>query len=345
MLMDRLLERLESQAGHRVALETLQALLIELEPALKTSPEKRSRLHDALEEGEEAGRLKLPASPRLYTGQPPLPRWVAVLGRAAREPATVPGRGYFWRPELAWASELRFTRDEIEFLKRVNGWMRDLRPEEPTIPMRERSLEITGDEKVIQRLLGKRIFREDRLSLSRLRCSPTTPPFGYAVVGPAPVLLAVENQDTYWSIRRLLRPEHGIGLVAYGVGNVFASSVAYALELERPVERILYFGDVDARGLEIPLLATATASRVGLPEVLPCVHLYRLLFGLAHSVASDSKPLSPGSARHRAAWLPAEVRTEAVRLLQAAHRLAQEAVGYKALAEVLVEPVDLTVHD
>lgn len=236
VLADRLLERLEPQAGHRVSIDRLQAILIELEPALKTSPEKRGRLRDALKEGEEAGRLRLPASAKLYSGQPPLPHWVAVLGGGPRERATVPGRDYFWRPELAWASQLRFTPEEIEFLKRVNVWLRDLALDEPVIPMRERSLEITDDEKAIQRLLGGRLFKKDRLSVAILRCAPTTPPFGYAEIGPASVLLAIENQDTYWSLRRLLRPEHGVGLVAYGVGNVFASAVAYVLELERQID-------------------------------------------------------------------------------------------------------------
>ena len=138
-LLERLMTRLEAGRRSRVPLATLQDLVLELEPALRTSPLKRDRLAEALEEGVRGGRLRMPAQRRLYAGHPPLPSWVDVV-RETEAAATVSGQEYFWRPELAWAAELRFRPDELERLKRVNAWLRDLEPDEPVIPVRERSL-------------------------------------------------------------------------------------------------------------------------------------------------------------------------------------------------------------
>lgn len=337
---ERLVERLRTYGKQTVPLRVVQGAFGEALPHLARDIDSRRHLLQVLQEAEADGALRQNRS-RLDTfGSPALPATV-VLTRA---PETVPRRrrrGMALRPDLEWTNSIPLDDDEAAFVMAVNAFLRDLRPEEPVIPMRERSLEIAGDEKAIQRLVGGRLFGPGRISLAALRCAPTTPPFGYAEVGPAPVLLAVENQDTYWSIRRLLRPEHGVGIVAYGAGNAFTSSVLYVLELPRRIERILYFGDVDAKGLETPIVAGLVAERHDLPPVEPCARLYRLLFALARPTVSEAKSLGATSARHRADWLPADLRSDSTQLLLRGQRLAQEAVGHKALATALGESIQL----
>jgi hypothetical protein len=47
-------------------IDALQALLLELEPALRASPQKREVLAEALDERERSGQLRLPAQRQLY---------------------------------------------------------------------------------------------------------------------------------------------------------------------------------------------------------------------------------------------------------------------------------------
>jgi len=322
-LAERLLRRLQADRRTRVPLATLQELVLELEPALRTSPLKRDELAEALEEGAQAGRLRLPAQRRLYGGQPPLPAWVVVV-RDDPAPPTVSGRDYFWRHELAWAGELRFRPEELERLKRVNAWLRDLGSEEPIVPVRERSLELFDDEKLLEKLQTGRLFEEGRLSLELLCARTVHPPFVFHRVSPGPVLLVIENHHTYDSFSRLLGPESGVGILAYGAGTAFVGSVTSAGDLPQPIEEIRYFGDLDAKGLRIPLDA-GHARGAGLPSIQPAGRLYDRLLQIG--VAAAIHPISAVTVGGLAAWLPAELRAEVEALLVNGRRMAQEASG------------------
>jgi hypothetical protein len=61
------------------------------------------------------------------------------------------------------------------------------------VPMRERSLEIFGDEKALDRLVTSVLFGPGRLSLTQLRAYRSRPPLPAMRVGEGPVLLVVEN--------------------------------------------------------------------------------------------------------------------------------------------------------
>jgi hypothetical protein len=328
-LAERLLLRLEAGRRNRVPLASLQELVLDLEPALRTSPLKRDRLAEALEEGVRAGRLRLPVQRRLYAGHPPLPAWVDVV-RETEAPPTVSGLEYFWRPELAWAADVRFRPDELERLKHVNAWLRDLDPDEPVVPVRERSLELFGDEKLLERLQGGRLFFDGGLSLELLRARAVHPPFVCRRISAGPVLLVIENHHTYDSFARLLGADSGVGVVAYGAGTAFVGSVTYASELDPPVQEIRYFGDLDARGLRIPVDADS-ARGPGVPHVRPAGRLYRRLLELG--VPAAAPPVSAETAARLGSWLPADLRDEVATMLAGGRRLAQEAVGFKALRD------------
>ncbi len=326
-LAERLLAKLEAGRLSRIPLALLQDLVLEMEPALRTSPLKRDRLAEAIEEAARAGRLRLPIQRRRYSGHPPLPAWVTLVRDDAARP-TVAGRDYFWRPELAWAVELRFRTEELERLKRVNAWLRDRSADEPVVPVRERSLELFGDEKLLEQLQGGRLFFDGRLSLDLLRARTVHPPFVTHAVSAAPVLLVIENHHTYDSFSRLLGPSSGVGIVAYGAGSAFVGSVTYTADLPLRVEKIRYFGDLDAKGLRIP----ADADRVrgpDLPRVQPAGCLYERL--LRVGVAVPAPPVTAEVAGQLVAWLPPGLRDEVAAMLAGGRRMAQEAVGYKAL--------------
>lgn len=315
----------------RVELGELTAMLVRAEPALEHAPERRQRLADVLAELADARVVELP-SDRSYdhSARPPLPRFVRVQ-RAAATPQRRTGRDYAWRSELSWASALSFDARTLGDLRTVNAFLRDGGGERPIVPMRERSLELFGDEKRLDALLTTQVFAPERLTLGQLRCMEVHPPFVYQRIGAGPDALVIENHHTFVSFARALPPDGPVGVLIYGAGGHFKGSVTYAADLMPRPTRILYFGDIDPDGLDIPAYASRVATEHDLPAVQPAAALYRLLL-------DHGRPLPGGGAGRRVsversvAWLPDDLRGAAAGLLGDGQRLAQEWVGTELLA-------------
>ena len=235
------------------------------------------------------------------------------------------------RPELAGAQDLaRLRSDEIDTLLAVNEFLRDFDPSRPAVPVRERSLEVFGDEKRIDALKGTRLFVSGVLSYGLLRCYEVHPPFVYERVSDAPVALVIENHHTYDSARRGLgRADRGIGVVGYGAGRAFCASVSYLSDLKPAVKEAFYFGDLDEAGLSIAAGASVASQRAAGPVLEPAVGLYRALLGSGHR--RPSRPLDEARAGEVAAWLGDELRGPAAEVLAAGLWIPQEALGLEAL--------------
>jgi hypothetical protein len=242
-----------------------------------------------------------------------------------------------WRPELAWAAELSFDEQTMADLRAVNAFLRDGGAARPVVPLRERSLQLFGHEKRLEALMGGQLFFGGRLTLEQLRCEEIHPPFVYERVGDGPDVLAVENHHTFVSLCRALPPDGPVGIVIYGAGAHFKASVTYLADLPAPPRRVLYFGDVDVDGLEIPMHASRIAASARLPIIEPAASLYRLLHDHGTPAPVENPP-SRQRVRAVTVWLPEELRDAATALLDAGQRLAQEWVGTELLAR---EPVEL----
>ena len=206
------------------------------------------------------------------------------------------------------------------------------------MPLRERSLELFGDEKRLDGLLGTRLFTSGALTLDLLRCHQVPVPFAAQWVPGRPedaggvTLLVAENHHTYASLLEATRAHAATGgpgrHVGYGVGGQF-SAVVTSVTLLRPTPtRIRYFGDLDLRGLEIPARAAAAAVAAGLPPVLPAAALYEALIG--HGRPAKTAPVADSAAATAAAWLGPLAATASA-LLCSGRRMAQEAVGLELL--------------
>lgn len=330
----RLRDRLVEERKRKLKLPALQSIFGELEPALGVSPSRRAALLELLEELEAAREVQLTKANPDRFALPPLPRSVLVLGVEPRSikpslPTSV------WRPELAWASGLRLALSDVEFLRQVDRFLRDLDPAEPIVPIRERSLELTGDEKRLDRLVGSRLFAPGRLSLKLLRCEQVHPPFVYERVHSAASALVIENHQTYHSMLKTPTAIPDVGLLVYGAGNHLTGSVSYFADIEPRVEEIRYFGDIDLDGLEIPRRASYVTEKMGLPGVEPAADLYNLLLRVGRTAKSD--PVSHATATRAAKWLPEDLREKVVEMLVSGRRMAQEAIGRKVLVEMGVQ--------
>ncbi len=329
---ERLLRELRRKGRKRIYLNDLWEHYFTVDSDATFSTERRARLAAILEEAAEAGDLML--SPSLDKSESPyLPKLVSLVGTAAPAPGAPP-RAAVWPPELAWAARIPLRQDERAFLEEVRLFLRDLAPDEPVVPLRERSLQITGNEKLIERqLLGRRLFRPGRLTLELLRTKMVHPPFVWQSTGDAPILLVAENHHTYHSLCQAIAPQDGIGMVAYGYGRQFPSAVAFAAELHRPVARILYYGDLDLEGLEIAQESASAAHRAGLPIVEPATGLYRLLLELGRPGPETGRRVTETAARRACSWLPEDLRPRTMALLQSGLRMAQEGLGLRLLLD------------
>ncbi|MGH3887718.1 MAG: Wadjet anti-phage system protein JetD domain-containing protein [Pseudonocardiaceae bacterium] len=195
------------------------------------------------------------------------------------------------------------------------------------MPLRERSLELLGEEKALDTLVGTSLFRRGRLTLELLQTYRVTLPLHVISVGPGDVLLVVENSDTFDSLRRALSETPSrVGTLAWGAGAGFESSVLSVASMEPAVREILYFGDLDVAGLRIPAAASRLALQEDLPAVLPATALYTALLAAGRPRGAQL-PLNAQRADELVGWLDPYHRQPCRLLLTEGYRIAQEAVG------------------
>ncbi|MFS8096179.1 hypothetical protein LFM09_03480 [Lentzea alba] len=304
-----------------MTLEELWQVLDAADPSSSGSSGRRRLLADTLDELASLGLVELPSS-RSYdrTANPPLPRFVT---RPAVAAPTRKSTAVMWHPKLAWAASARLTADQEQLLVKVNRWLFRSRGD-LVVPLRERSLEILGDEKALDGKLATSLFAEGRLSLDLLRARRAVPRLYTERVGVGDVLLVVENSDTFDSLVRVLTDRPGrIGSVGWGAGGGFEASV---LSISPDVREILYFGDLDRDGLRIPANASRLAVLSGLPPVQPATPLYDALFEVGQPQPGQPA-LSESVAGPLVEWLDLPQREPVRALLASGRRLAQEAVG------------------
>lgn len=319
-------DRLAAWRRGRVTLAELWRVLDEVDPASRADARRRVLLAAVLDELAHAGLLRLPSG-RSYdqTETPHLPRFV-TLSRSDTSPA--PARTVVWHPALSWVPDARLTAAQQDILERLNDWLHTHR-DPLVVPLRERSLDIFGHEKTLDRLVPTNLFGPGRLTLDLLRTRRALVRFTTEPVGDGDDLLVVENSDTFDSLVHALRDHagrHRFRLVGWGAGTAFEASVLSVAKIEPPVRAVAYFGDLDEKGLRIPANAAVLAAAEGLPPVRPAAGLYDALFSLA-APQSGQRKTSPAAAADVTAWLSPRHRHPAMAHLAAGNRLAQEAVG------------------
>jgi len=324
----RLAELVRAWPRARVPLLDLWRLLDQADPASVTDSRRRSLLAGLLAELAGAEVVVLPSQRNVdRTELPHLPSFVTVSRTTVVSPTR---REIVWHPDLSWVVGTQLLPSQLDQLTAINTWLfreRDVL----VVPVRERSLEILGDEKALDRLLLTNVFAPDRLSLVTLRARRVIPRMFTKVVGAGDTALVVENSDTFDSLVRTLgeRPGH-VGIVGWGAGAAFEASVLSLSDLDHPVSAIRYFGDLDRVGLRIPANASEIAVAVGLPPVRPAIGLYDALLRLGRPQAGQptvTEAVADGLVR----WLDPAHHDRASRLLRSGQRLAQEAVGLRYL--------------
>ena len=324
--------------GAKVPLAVLRETARGADLSLAASPEARERLASALDELEAADLVTQPKSRTLWdrTSTPALPLHVNRSRAEVPRPKAAPAHAEpVWHALLSWVPAFltteRPTSAERSLLLGVQRLLATTGGPRRIVPLRERSLELLGDEKSIDSLIRGRLFISRRLSLELLAAERVAPALVETATSPGPDVLLVENYATYLTLGRALTGHSGIGRVIWGAGNQVTQFLPQVTT--RTGGLIWYFGDLDVRGLEIGAGATAYAVKLGLPPLAASADLYALL--LEHGYRAPAGGRAPTAARVDQAvlWLPRELRAAASGLLGGGHRMAQEAVGVDLLAD------------
>jgi hypothetical protein len=264
-------------------------------------------------------------------------RWCEAFGFVPQsDEETRRIRQFPWEPELSFLSDARLNLSFAE-LRQLNEFLKDRAREREIVPIKERSLQIFGDEKRLDVLLSSALFRPGRLDLTKhLRCEIIGVPLAWKR-GPsaasAQPLIAIENAATWHSYCRWNAERELFSAVVYGDGNRFVDGIRYLKDLFVELggtRRVLYFGDLDPQGLVIPQEASAQAQAIGLPAIEPHLGSYQhlLTLGVGRGQPWEGEPPSSTLCD----WL--ESCAEPTRQLFAAgQRLAQERIGWEFLRE------------
>ena len=248
-------------------------------------------------------------------------------------------REFAWEPELAFLRQAKINLPLAE-LCQLNQCLKERPPE--IIPIKERSLQIFGDEKRLDMLLSSSLFRPDRLDFKKhLGCEMIGVPLAWKR-GPAkaagqPVII-IENAATWHSYCRWNAERAFFSAVVYGDGNRVVDGVRYLADLFDELHgprRIFYFGDLDPQGVLIPQKASRRGQAMGLPVFEPHDWSYGelLRLGAERGQPHDCEP-SPSTLCD---WLGGNAAPTRL-LFAAGQRLAQEYVGWDFLRNAHLLP-------
>jgi hypothetical protein len=308
-------------------------------PELKTDIRSRQRLASDLRVLAEGELISLPASKGSFdrTALPPLPKFVRLLGRPTRPEILFDHRTFPWSLPMSFIAGLaRLPNPTIAC--RLNDFFRGDWASRVLVPVKERSYEILGDEKILERVLGGQLGHEGHLTLEILRCYRVPlVPVHRVFTGAAPDVLLVENEATFDSVSRWNALHSQFRMVIYGRGRE-AEKVAEFLhnEIQTQPGNIYYFGDLDRLGISIPHRLSRSLKRLGGSEIKPAAACYRLLLQqlpTTITTANDNEESDLLDSEWTAAldWLPDDSRLQARTLLVADQRIAQEATGWELL--------------
>lgn len=302
--------------------------------------EERAWLLSALRALADEGALKLPAlkGPRWdRTKLPHVPTSIDIVRE--KRPNAFAWRTYAWHPDLAWVSEITYLpAQDHEFLRRVHDALaRDELGDEA--PIKYRSLQLTGSEKMLGQLVRGALFAPGRLSSALLRFVPDRPPLALTEFRPYGDLLVVENAGTYFTASRVLKDLDDAPYSAIGFGD--GGRVTASLPTEPSLDRfrsIEYLGDLDWPGLAIlhRLQRRLAERRI---EARPATSLFNAMmasaeaFGQPDGWASRTKKVPRDAEALLDAFAP-PLRERARRILERGRRIPEEVLGPRELRAV-----------
>ena len=326
---------LRALGKRRIRLPELRDAYLRAHPDALNAPNLRRLLLDALRRLERDELADLPAPGRGWdtSGSPALPRTARLRDVARVRPAPT---AHAWLPVLAFAADERHPVRRAD-LQAINTFLLSVRDRSlSSVPTRERSLHIFGNEKRLDDLRkGEPTLFEGRISLDDLHCYPVAPPLPCETPGSTSAgrpILVLENYHSYDSFRRWNRDAALYAAVAYGGGNAFRQGAGNLDELivRTSAAGAFYVGDLDPAGVDILLGVNERRRAEGQMSVRPHLGLYGWL--LAHGCR---RPLEraprAGSVSRLGEVFPVGIAGALGKLWAEGLRIPQESFGLEQL--------------
>ncbi|QRM33467.1 Wadjet anti-phage system protein JetD domain-containing protein [Microvirga sp. VF16] len=299
-----------------------------------------ARLGRTLDSLRHAGAIILPSasSKAAYERRATtlLPKWIKLPSEKTESPPFA----IEWDIRLAPMVRGSST-DKLEKLSRIDAYLKRTSGERPgKIPVNCRSLHIFGDEKTLLRLVRNRDTGEisPTLRLDDLHCYVPYESFLVhdACAGSASNdILVIENAQSYHIFKQRNEAERRYRAVVFGGGAAFKSSIPALEDLVRKLDagKVLYFGDIDVPGFDIPVTAIQNASKRSSGfTIVPHLDLYRECLSVGSPQAATYEDrYDPNAAWDRAVsaftrqWLgDEELYARIAEMIRSGNRIAQE---------------------
>jgi hypothetical protein len=323
----------QGSRAQRISLDALREAFAKERPELASSGTFRERLRACLDELASAGLIRLPAangSAWDKVGAPSLPKWVQRPREVA--PTRIDRDAIAWLPVMAFARKLK-RRSDIEAASAINQFLVRNRHALQAVPLRERSLQIFGDEKALDGRCRNGALFSGQLSLDAIGAFDPAPPLPYeAIEARGLPLLLLENHHTYWSFSSWNSQARKYAAVVYGAGwAISRCGPALATVMRQTGGRgVVYFGDIDPAGIRIALKLAAQIETAQLPTLQPAEELYARAFRDGVRRPLGRTP-SRSQLEEAKTWLPASLHADIERLYTAGQRIPQESVGLDVL--------------
>lgn len=291
----------------------------------------------ALDEAVEQGLIEFPSRNGDCwdrTRSPALPSFVSrIRSQEEENNGRAEWRTFPWHPKLSWVLDLSFLSEtELSLLKAVHARLVEGGFEEH-VPLAVRSLELTGHEKRLRRMVGGRLFEEERLSPEDLACYRPALPLVWERVGDGGRWLVFENRAPFSLAYSVLveLSDQPFSCVAFGQGRYFPQTLPYVRELPESVDSMTYVGDLDVSGLETLRDGILRAEELtGIPAPQPAVDLYREMLEAAEQLGHpegfpyQDRPPAEENIRRVLSELPRELSSRIASILLAGRRIPEE---------------------
>jgi len=311
-----------------VILAELRQAWLSVHPEQVQHPERDALMLEAISAYAEQGHLALPAASSFEKlGHPRMPKFVTLVTGDQRTP-TIDWAALPWLPELGFWPLLTNSEKQVAFA--INEWMRRPKVRVLSVPLRERALEIFGDEKFLDLRVRNDAIFAGRLPLTTLKTFLVSPPLPHRKAdAPGRPVVIVENHHTYWSLGEWNVKAKRYATVIYGAGYAVSSTSRALGEVLREVRgtSVLYFGDLDPEGVAIPL----RIQKAGVGEICPNVELYQL--ALTHGRRRDGVRRVLDDIPTLRRWLPS-LASEVEAMWMEGQWIPQEGVGTELLREL-----------
>lgn len=324
------LDRLARSTGTRVRvpIDAAWRTFQQMYPKLVVTSDARIRLMEILRQLAAEAKIQMPKGKRSWdrTAKTAIPMWIEI-SREKREEILPRMDEIVWPPELQFAATLE-NRVHQETLFLIRDWLAAGGRKASLVPLKERSADIFGDEKRLDKLLKTELFAPGALTLELLHCYPIYPDLIWEKGNPeAPAILIIENSNTYHSFCRWNRVSGRYAACIYGNGFMIhhtCKELPRILRETNPAAHIEYFGDLDATGIRIPIHLNKLLET----RVLPAESWYEVLVTHFEQIVKKPVKASPGVwTTAELNWFAAPLRARIEQVFRAGYRLAQEFVG------------------